>query len=145
MNITDSWAQQSRNHGNDDDNQSIAKTTVWNKGECFYISTLNRESSAAISPPMRYNETIAWECDRSGSVRGAIVGMGEAPSGSLKTHQRIVKQLFDYGEVRIDEETAEIANLKAEREELRQCLEAFLTTKRDNAHWIDRAMAILSK
>lgn len=36
-----------------------------------------------------------------------------------------------------------IANLKAEREELRQCLDAFLTTKRDNAYWIDRAMAIL--
>lgn len=38
-----------------------------------------------------------------------------------------------------------IANLKAEREELRQCLDAFLTTKRDNAHWIDKALAILSK
>lgn len=38
-----------------------------------------------------------------------------------------------------------IANLKVEREELRKCLEAFLTTKRDAAHWIDKAVVLLGK
>ena len=39
----------------------IIKTYVWHGDKCFFVSTINRESSAAILPALRYNETMVWE------------------------------------------------------------------------------------
>ena len=40
----------------------IIKTYVWHGDKCFFVSTIERESSA-MEGPRRYNETIVWKCE----------------------------------------------------------------------------------
>lgn len=62
----------------------------------FFVSTAERDSSAMVSPPPRFNETIAWEYDHSTMVRGNIVaqdGSGEC----YKQHIDMCKALAKHG------------------------------------------------
>lgn len=43
--------------------------------KCFLVSTIERDSSVAISPPPRFHETIAWEFDIADNKRGRMVAM----------------------------------------------------------------------
>lgn len=78
---------------------SVIKTYVWHKDQCFFVSTIERDSSAMVSPPIRYNETIVWQYDYNKQERGEIIYMGEDRSGSIKTHSRMCGDLFMYGYV----------------------------------------------
>ncbi len=59
----------------------------------FFVSTMDRESSAAVSPPNRYAETIVWSFDYETKKRGDILAMDEGIDG----HGRQVYQFFRYG------------------------------------------------
>ena len=73
------------------------KTYVWHGDKCFFVSTIERESSAMVQPPApRFNETLAWNYDWDRGVRGDIVaqdGEGEA----CDQHTRMVEQLYVTG------------------------------------------------
>jgi hypothetical protein len=83
----------------------VIKTFVWHKGECFFVSTIDRASSA-IAGPSRYNETLVWRYDWKKTERLAQVHQAEDRQGSIATHQRLVKAIHDFGDkafVSIDE------------------------------------------
>lgn len=72
------------------------KSYVWHGDACFFVSTIERDSSAAISPPPRYFETIAWEYNWDTAERGEQVDMdGDGPA--LDQHFAMCRQLFTNG------------------------------------------------
>jgi hypothetical protein len=76
----------------------IIKSYVsYNFGEkCFYVSTIERESSAELGP-RRYNETIVWEWSYGTRERGAMLHTTGAPMGSLHEHFRICQAYHETG------------------------------------------------
>jgi hypothetical protein len=72
------------------------KSYVFHGDQCFFVSTIMRDSSAAISPPPRFAETLTWEYDWNTNERGNIVdqdGSGDA----LTQHMRVVSDFYRYG------------------------------------------------
>ena len=55
----------------------------------FFVSTAYRQSSAAVSSPPWYYETIIWDWDDRKSSRGemkAVMDSGRTPKVALKSH-----------------------------------------------------------
>jgi len=77
-------------------NDRIIKSYVWHESKCFFVSTIERDSSAAASQS-RYNETMVWEYDWDTGIRGNIVHQDEGRKGSIETHLRVCKALHKYG------------------------------------------------
>ncbi len=71
----------------------LLKTYVWHGDDCFFVSTIERDSSAAVDPPPRFNETIAWEYDWDMKELGDQVGSsGSGPA--LLQHWEMVQSFF---------------------------------------------------
>lgn len=75
---------------------NVIKTYVWHGDKCFFVSTISRDSSAALAFG-RYNETIVWEYNWKTTERGQMLHQDEGSLGSIRTHQRIVESLFERG------------------------------------------------
>lgn len=88
---------------NEPDNRVI-KSFVFHDGKCFFVSTIERESSAAVAPG-RYNETIVWEYDWATATRGELIHSGEAAKGSLREHFSICAHIHSTGEPKEQERT----------------------------------------
>lgn len=75
-------------------------TTVWyerpdGQFDRFLVSTIERDSSAAIYPPPRYHETIVWTLDAN-MVRGDIVAhVGDGPC--IKQHMKMCEAFYVHG------------------------------------------------
>lgn len=80
---------------------STIKTYVWHNGKCFFVSTIDRDSSATLGPRM-HAETIVWNFDWNTNQRGEQIYMDEAAAGSIRTHQRIVEFLHANGTLETD-------------------------------------------
>lgn len=80
------------------DNNRIIKSYVWHLGRCFFVSTIERDSSAT-EGPRRFNETLVWDYVWETATPGAMIAQGDGPAGSIKTHMRICEQLFRDGKV----------------------------------------------
>ncbi|HUS40475.1 MAG TPA: hypothetical protein VMX74_13565 [Pirellulales bacterium] len=80
--------------------EPLIKSYVWHGNDCFFVSTIERDSSAMVAPPApRYAETIAWLYDYDDQSRIKQVGMdGSGPAFSQ--HFAMCRQLYDTGEVR---------------------------------------------
>ena len=76
--------------------ERIIKSYVWHENKCFFVSTIERDSSAMLGP-RRYNETLVWEYDWAKHERGEQIGQAEAPRGCIGVHQRIVTEIFERG------------------------------------------------
>lgn len=58
----------------------LFKSYIWVDGECFFVSTIERDSSAAaVSPPLRFCETLVWEFDWDNNKKGKL--LAEAAEG----------------------------------------------------------------
>ena len=81
----------------------VIKSYVWHGDKCFFVSTIERDSSACLPPPLpRYNETLVWGYDWETSERSEhILYQGFAYHG-IDEHQRICLALFKTGEVSDD-------------------------------------------
>ena len=81
----------------------VVKTYVWHGDDCYFVSTIERDSSAAVCVPSpRFNETIVWEFDwdaiaRNEEGRGCQVYYSGDNRGSLDEHFRIVLHLSRNG------------------------------------------------
>ena len=75
----------------------MISTYVQHDGKTYFVSTINRDSSSIEGG--RYAETMVWEWDIERRVRvsSKILMQGEGPEGSIRTHQKIVTQIFDHG------------------------------------------------
>lgn len=74
----------------------IAKTYVWHGARCFFVSTINRDSSAQMDVS-RYAETMVWEYDYRAVVRGKCIFQGDAAKDSIFLHQKTVENLYHKG------------------------------------------------
>lgn len=83
----------------DTPNSRVMKSYVWHGGKCFFVSTMERESSAAILPSPRYNETMVWEYDWDKAERGEIIAQQGAPMGSIGLHIALCVQLHNNGHI----------------------------------------------
>jgi hypothetical protein len=80
--------------------KEVIKTYIWHGEKCFFVSTIERDSSVPIVPAPRFNETIVWAYDWKTNVRGPMLIMLGDAVGSLTTHQHAVDQLYKFGIVK---------------------------------------------
>ena len=80
-------------------NQLLEQTYVFKDGKVkWLVSTLNRESSAALAYGMIYAETFVWELGTSyGEVTKRLVAQDEAGQDSLYAHDKMVRRLRETG------------------------------------------------
>lgn len=81
----------------DSENKKLAQTYVWHNNEAFFVSTINRQSSASLAYGHIYAETLVWEWDSETRKRGKIIGQDECAEDSILAHQSMVKSLFKTG------------------------------------------------
>lgn len=89
--------------GNYKPDEPKLKSYVFHGDRCFFVSTIMRDSSAAISPPPRFAETMTWEMNWATQERGAWVdqdGSGDA----LTQHMRVVSDFYKYGKRKDEDE-----------------------------------------
>ena len=71
--------------------ERVIKTFVWHDGKCYFVSTINRPSSAIYGG--RFAETIVWEYGWDERERGALIHQDEALEDCISTHLRVVNNL----------------------------------------------------
>jgi hypothetical protein len=76
---------------------ALAKTFAKHEGKCAFVSTINRESSAALAYGAVYAETMAWEWDEETQTRGKLLYQGESSKDSLFTHNSAVERFEKHG------------------------------------------------
>jgi hypothetical protein len=79
--------------------KALIQSHVRHGDKWFYVSTINRESSAVASYGATYAETIAWEFEPASKQRGDIVAQVSATTDSLSGHFKVCKALFEGGEL----------------------------------------------
>lgn len=77
-------------------NDRVAKSYIWHNEQCYFVSTIERDSSAMLGP-RRYNETMVWEFDWTKNERGSLIYQGECNTNSIFTHQKTVDTLYKGG------------------------------------------------
>ena len=82
--------------------QKIIQSYIWHDGKAFFVSTINRESSAMYGGT--YAETMVWEWDEKTRERGKIVGQDEGSADSIYAHQRMCKRIHETGKTSADDE-----------------------------------------
>lgn len=89
------------------DDERVIKSYVWHGDKCFFVSTIERDSSAPIIPAPRYNETIVWEYFWTQKKQGKIIGQESDRKGSISTHQTICYAIFTFGRMPTHPEESE--------------------------------------
>jgi hypothetical protein len=77
-------------------NKAIIQSYVHHREKCFFVSTIERTSSAALNP-CRYNETLVWDWDAATRERGEMVHQGEDTAGSIANHLETCDALHSSG------------------------------------------------
>lgn len=82
----------------------VIKTYVWHGDDCYFVSTIDRNSSSAIAPDMRYAETMVWRFDWTNNERISGILHSESDSeGCIRTHLSVVERLHRTGNPEMDE------------------------------------------
>lgn len=76
--------------------ERVIKSFVWHDGKCFFVSTIERDSSAT-EGPRRFNETLVWNYEWNKKERGTLIHQGGDMAGSISTHQCICAALHRDG------------------------------------------------
>lgn len=77
--------------------ETVCQTEVRHGDQWFFVSTIERDSSAMVAPPPRYYETLVWEWDRAAARRGAMVGQYGSGARTLTTHCAVVQGFHRHG------------------------------------------------
>lgn len=78
--------------------ERVIKSYVWHDEDCFFVSTINRDSSAMGEYGQRYAETIVWHFDWEKNERLNIAGHGEScGEGSIRGHMITCDRLRQTG------------------------------------------------
>ena len=83
--------------------EKLIHSHVWHGNTCFYVSTIDRDSSAMLGP-RRFAETIVWEFDWNMNERGNIVSTHGGLAGSIFTHFQVCQFLHETGKSEIPED-----------------------------------------
>jgi hypothetical protein len=80
------------------------KSYVWHDGQCFFVSTIERDSSAMMETPVsRFHETIVWEYDWDTAKRGTMVAQ-EGCGTAFDQHYRVCKDFYETGKLNDEDE-----------------------------------------
>ena len=79
------------------DASTVIQSYVHRDGAAWFVSTIDRESSAALAPDAHYHETLVWTWDPTTRERGALIHMGADVRGSLREHHAICTCLYETG------------------------------------------------
>ncbi len=74
----------------------LCKTEVFHDGKCYFVSTIDRESSAT-EGPRRFSETFVFACDDKNKKVDPMIHEADGPSMCLNTHYLIVEKIFKNG------------------------------------------------
>ena len=81
----------------------VIKSYVWHGEKCFFVSTIERESSAAMAYGARYNETLVWEYDWERQKRWGLLYQEEDAKGSISRHLCVCMALYRDGTLEVDD------------------------------------------
>lgn len=80
--------------------EHVMQSYVWYGEQLFFVSTINRDSSACYGLAPRYAETMVWECDPKTRERyQSIFWMGDGPKDTLSTHFEACRALRETGKI----------------------------------------------
>lgn len=82
--------------------ERVIKSYVWHGDECFFVSTIERDSSAAFDPG-RYNETIVWRHDWETNKSGPMLYQFSGARNSIRRHMLACDELFQTGKLESEE------------------------------------------
>jgi hypothetical protein len=77
----------------------VIKSYVWHGDDCYFVSTIDRDNSAAASYGSRYAETLVWAYDWEKNERlSGVMWHGEsAGEGSIRGHLITCQRIHDTG------------------------------------------------
>lgn len=76
----------------------LIQSYIWHDDKCFFVSTINRESSAMYAAGSRYAETMVWECDVITHERkDTFIGQDEALEDDITMHLKVCLRLHLLG------------------------------------------------
>lgn len=76
----------------------VISSYVHHGDKCFFVSTIERDSSAMLSYAMRYNETMVWPYNYEKRERlEGFIAQEEDTKGSIQKHNEICGQLHTLG------------------------------------------------
>lgn len=78
------------------ENKTLIQSYVYFEDKCFFVSTINRRSSAAAYPCI-YSETLIWNFDSIKKELGSLIGESSGGEGSIRTHIKICELIFQTG------------------------------------------------
>jgi hypothetical protein len=73
----------------------VIKSYVWHGKKCFFVSTVERDSSC--DEPSRYNETTVWDYDYDARTRGELLFCDGAGRGSTRQHYAVCERIVKTG------------------------------------------------
>lgn len=74
--------------------EALIQSYVFCEDKAFFVSTINRESSAMLNPGV-YAETMIWEWDSTTRTKGALVHQREDLKDSIHVHLTTCQELRD--------------------------------------------------
>jgi hypothetical protein len=75
----------------------LCQSYVSYEGQEYFVSTINRTSSAYYGGPLIYAETLVWEYDRTINQRGDLVLERDDLRDSIRMHVKVVEDIFNHG------------------------------------------------
>ena len=83
---------------------TLIQSYVHHHDKVFFVSTINRKSSAVLSYDAVYAETFVWEWDEKTQTRGEQVGQDSDGEDCIRMHLNLCKRFFEHGKQHEDEE-----------------------------------------
>jgi len=80
----------------------IMQSYVWHNDKCFFVSTINRESSAREAYELIYAETMVWEYDCTQGERGRLIYQFDDIKNGIKSHIKACQELHANGRINED-------------------------------------------
>ena len=74
----------------------LIKSYVWHGKKCFFVSTIDRDSSATQGPG-RFAETMVWEFDWETQKRGGLLYTDGGSQGRINHHLMLCERRFEIG------------------------------------------------
>lgn len=75
----------------------LIQTYVFHKDRKFFISTINRLSSAADGG--RYAETMVWDITEGASNKGELIGQTDGGWNCISTHLKVCADIYNNGKM----------------------------------------------
>ena len=76
--------------------ERLIKSYVWHEGKCYFVSTINRDSSSEMGG--RLSETMVWNFDWDKNERGKHILFSDGGGqGYIGKHLQLCQRIFETG------------------------------------------------